>query len=721
MEKIICGIKLTHDSSVAIIKGNKLIFSVEFEKIDNNYRHASFTSMSQLEGILNDNGYNISIIDSFVIDGWDNKRNTSKTKIEVGDLSFEVADYGRDLFIGEDLLKRNIRVTNHKYKGITYNSYPHIAGHCMGAYCASRYYKDIEDSYIMVWDGGIGLMLFYYNCKNKQLLYCKNLLELNGQAYPELATFLPEFRYQRVESIAGKVMALNCLTKPVDNLIFEANSIYNEIMRTRVLNSDEFYIRQSNFLLSFYNKCIKLGYNTYEIMSSFDKFIERKIIEEIEYYILSEKNKTKNLCYSGGCALNIKWNSAIRDSGLFKQIFIPPFTDDSGSAIGMACCEMISQTDDSHFIWDVYKGPQRKNIIEINGQWIESKCEIEQLAHIIYTSNEPIVFLQNRLEIGPRALGASSILASPFDEEMIDLLNSIKDREYYRPVAPICLEEDASDIFLPGTPDPFMLFEHKLRGDLGKKFKTITHFDDSSRVQTINFAQNQEVYNLLNEYKKLSGYGILCNTSANRKGCGFFPDIDSVMAWGKVKYIWSNNILYTNKKIKSSREFLNKSLSIQRNQYSLYRTLKTSSVKENEFLDKNDNQLYETMIVGSYQLLKKPFNYFLRWNPGIKLNEKTLYYNFKTIKELIPESLYLPSFEEYKTLFENNEATLLNNLGYISPIGFEKGINVFWCRDTNEANMPGSVLIDNGEVFYRPIFSEINTYMPVILINKSKV
>jgi carbamoyltransferase len=124
-------------------------------------------------------------------------------------------------------------------------------------------------------------------------------------------------------------------------------------------------------------------------------------------------------------------------------------------------------------------------------------------------------------------------------------LNELKGREAYRPVAPICLESRAPEIFAPGTPDPYMLFDHQVRPEWASKIPAVIHLDGTARLQTVTPEQNPVVARVLAEYALLSGIPVLCNTSANLKGCGFFPDVASAAEWGRVPHIWCDGHLYS--------------------------------------------------------------------------------------------------------------------------------------------------------------------------------
>jgi carbamoyltransferase len=89
-----------------------------------------------------------------------------------------------------------------------------------------------------------------------------------------------------------------------------------------------------------------------------------------------------------------------------------------------------------------------------------------------------------------------------------------------------------------------MLYDHRVKDDWKDKVPAICHLDGSARIQTVNNKENSVIFELLTEYKKLSGIPLLCNTSANYKGKGFFPDVQSAVEWGRVNYVWSDHTLY---------------------------------------------------------------------------------------------------------------------------------------------------------------------------------
>jgi carbamoyltransferase len=135
----------------------------------------------------------------------------------------------------------------------------------------------------------------------------------------------------------------------------------------------------------------------------------------------------------------------------------------------------------------------------------------------VLAQDKIVGWFQGRMEFGPRALGARSILASPLRPDMQQRLNEIKDREDFRPVAPVVLEEKAADWFAGAGVSPFMLFVHDVVDDKAERIPAVRHVDGTARIQTINRAQNPRYYDLVRAFERLTGVPVLVNTSFNTR------------------------------------------------------------------------------------------------------------------------------------------------------------------------------------------------------------
>ncbi len=553
----ICGLKLTHDGAIALIDNGKLIFSIEIEKLKNNPRYTSIEDTQLVEEVLKENGYLVSEIDYFAVDGWggyDADALAIQPRLEVYEKLNKLSVNARNDFFQIDIAQYHERTMTHnsleefKCEGlpiegikVDYSTFLHVTGHIMSAYCTSPYAKRGESSYVLIWDGGMYPRLYYVDAQAKKIDNLGPAFLLIGNIYTIFSQHFGPFKVKSgfakdSLSIAGKVMAYIAL----GNVRRELLPIFEKIY-------EEHYDTPMGFANVFANEFSKQiagkGYSDEDVLATFHVYLEEMLVGKLVKKVSRYQYPSKNICIAGGCALNIKWNSAIRNSGAFDEVYVPPFPNDSGSAIGVACAKMFHQTNNLYLDWNVYTGPKViKN--EPASNWTYRDCRLSELAQLLHESQEPVVMLNDRAELGPRALGNRSIIAAPTSNKMKDILNWVKDREKYRPVSPICLEEDAKYIFEPGIKDPFMLFDHDVKAEWLTKIPAICHLDGSARLQTVSPTDNPVISELLIAYKQLSGVPLLCNTSANYNGSGFFPDIRSVTEWGRVNFVWSDGILY---------------------------------------------------------------------------------------------------------------------------------------------------------------------------------
>ncbi|MBD0255054.1 MAG: hypothetical protein ICV83_04980 [Cytophagales bacterium] len=538
----ICGLKLTHDGAIALIDDGKLVFSIEMEKLNNNSRYSSVDNTAIIEELLNRYGYSLDQIDEFVIDGWEGlDTSLINTGNQGSPYALEVAPY-REKKPSQDVLHRysfgGLKVGS---RVLNYSSYMHVSGHIFSAYCTSPFARRKESSYVLVWDGGMFPRLYYFDVRTNKVENLGKVIYLIGNFYSEFSMYFEPFKFQKKGekeelSVAGKVMAYIAKGTVRTEILEEFEFIFNNH-----LNIGLEYVHE--FARMFKQRNPNAKFKDEDVLASMHVFLEKLLIEGLREKVKKQPTYSRNICFVGGCALNIKWNSAIRNTGIFREVWVPPFPNDSGSAIGAACCAMINRSSRVEVDWTVYCGPE----IIVNDPpegWTRKDFTVQELAVLLHETNEPVVFLNGAAETGPRALGNRSILAAAVSPRMKNLLNEIKNREDYRPVAPICMEDKTADVFIPGIRDPYMLFDHFVKEEWKDRVPAICHLDGTARVQTVSPEDNILIYALLAAYHELSGVPLLCNTSANFNGKGFFPDLVSVIEWGKVNYVWCDNKLY---------------------------------------------------------------------------------------------------------------------------------------------------------------------------------
>lgn len=260
----------------------------------------------------------------------------------------------------------------------------------------------------------------------------------------------------------------------------------------------------------------------FDIARSLQLLLEETVLDIGQW--LARTSGEKNLAMAGGVALNCVMNAKLRDSGAFENIWVQPAAGDAGTALGAALYLDHKLRNGSHFPMEhAFLGPQFSDAeIEAFLRW--SKLDYRKLHDIadeaasLLAQDKVIGWFQGRMEFGPRALGARSILASPIHASMQAQLNEIKDREDFRPVAPVVLEEEAQHWFVNGGKSPFMLFVYDVAPDKADKIPAVRHIDGTARIQTINRQQHPLYYDLIKAFQQRTGVPVLVNTSFNTRG-----------------------------------------------------------------------------------------------------------------------------------------------------------------------------------------------------------
>lgn len=245
---------------------------------------------------------------------------------------------------------------------------------------------------------------------------------------------------------------------------------------------------------------------------------------------LHRETGSPNLCMAGGVALNCVMNARLRERGPFREVWVQPAAGDSGTSLGAALWVDSRQRAGQDRRWvmeHAFLGPEFGDD-EIEAFLQRSKLSYRRPADIAEATADLLArggivgWFQGRMEFGPRALGARSILASPIDPGMQSRLNEIKDREDFRPVAPVVMEERARDWFATSRPGPivapFMLFVFDVLADKADRIPAVRHTDGTARVQTVRRDQHPAYYDLLAAFERRTGVPVLVNTSFNTRG-----------------------------------------------------------------------------------------------------------------------------------------------------------------------------------------------------------
>jgi carbamoyltransferase len=298
-----------------------------------------------------------------------------------------------------------------------------------------------------------------------------------------------------------------------------------------IVNEAPFYIVEKDGNIFIPNKKIypKVTYNSDFYSKACVAGIYQREQERVSIMLANKAKEltgSNNVCVAGGSFLNCNSNEKILNSGIFENSYFIPPADDSGIPLGCAWYayqELIDIQDTEIFSPYVGKPYSRLEVIEaINKHKISEFKEYDNMDELtedvsnFLVKNMVIGWYQGGSEIGPRALGNRSILASPINSWMTGHINAdIKKREWYRPFAPAVLFEYQKDIFESDVYSPYMLVTTSVKEEWRSKIPAVTHIDYSSRHQSVTELNNNKFYNLITSFYNKTGVPVLLNTSFN--------------------------------------------------------------------------------------------------------------------------------------------------------------------------------------------------------------
>ena len=472
-EKIILGISVAHhDGSMCILKGGKILAAIEVERLSKKKKER-----------LHEN--NFSLLLEYVLDA--------------AEIKWEDIDYVAHGCCPEYPHFNDVELATEwsvNGKGCNYDpktiyTVPHQLSHASASYFTSPFTNTV----FLTLDGSEGDVEYFFG--NSLLGWATDNLIKTDRMIPSGASIY----YQRVCEYLGlgdpihKVGTLMGLA-PYGTILDSYTDLSSQHETTNLI--------EENFSIAA------------NIAATAQNVLEERILNFIKNDIFSpglnrDQYESTNLCLGGGTFYNCPTNSRILKETKFKNIHHFPACGDSGIGIGAALYV-------AHNILNQPRHQYKPHEICYLGKNYELKKEIdyEYIARRI-SEGAVVAWMNGRSEFGPRALGNRSLLADPRNQYNRDRLNHvIKQREWYRPFAPIVLEECYKDWFDFDIPSPFMLYTAQVKQR--ERVPAITHVDGSARFQTVTEESNTHIYKLIQEFEKITNVPMLINTSLNGKG-----------------------------------------------------------------------------------------------------------------------------------------------------------------------------------------------------------
>lgn len=379
--------------------------------------------------------------------------------------------------------------------GIPRKSFPHHYSHA----CAGYYTSPFKDAAIVVLDaiGEFNTSTIWVGEGNKiKLKYKKNYPVSFGLFYSAFTQLIGLMPNQEEYIMMGMAAYGNTekYERKVSNY-FLRHDMQKYNFHKGIIDWDQPITEQDKF----------------DIAAAVQKVYELRLNEFMHFaHNITGKN---NLVFMGGCALNSSANTMLWN--IFKSVWIMPNPGDAGSSLGAAAAFY-----GKHIEW---KSPYL-------GYDLGGKYPVQKIVDGILKDGI-VAVASGRAEYGPRALGNRSILADPRDPKIKDKVNLIKQRELFRPFAPVIIEEHASKWFDMNFTSPYMQYTVKcLKPDV---IPSVVHADGTSRVQTVNKEQHPGLFRVLNKFYLETGVPVLLNTSLNIKGQPLLNDEQDIIRWEK--------------------------------------------------------------------------------------------------------------------------------------------------------------------------------------------
>ncbi len=528
-----------HDSAAALVRDGVLVAAAEEERFTRKKHDQSFPKNS-IKFCLNFEGITLDQVDAIIF--YDKPFLKFDRLLET---YFNYAPFGLRTFLKAIplWLKEKIyfkKLVRNEFKNIGEKIPPIFFSEHHLSHAASAYYPSpFSDAAILCLDGvGEWATTSGWHATEGVI---KPLFEIHfphslGLFYSAFTGYLGF----KVNSGEYKMMGLAPYGTPLYTKIILENLIQLNDDGSFQLNLDYFNFTKENEM--FTDKFVQLfnhpqRNNENEILT-FHKDLAASVQEVTEIAVLKiarhikKLTKSENLALAGGVALNCVANGKLKKSELFKNIWVQPASGDSGGALGAALAfyyqvKKYPRSIEKNFQMGSLLGPSFTNIE------IEEVLKTKNVKYHFYSEYEDldkkicveilqgnvIGFFQGRMEFGPRALGARSIIGDPRYQNMQSLMNlKIKKRESFRPFAPAVLKDVVSNYFdwEADKDSPYMLFTTKVNDSMS--LPAITHVDGSARIQIVDEEIHPRFYKLLKCFYQMSGCPVLINTSFNVRG-----------------------------------------------------------------------------------------------------------------------------------------------------------------------------------------------------------
>jgi carbamoyltransferase len=518
----VLGFSVGHDKGAVIIENGKVVVGITQERLSRIKHDGAYSGgkipVESVNYCLNSLGITYKEIDLFVystteeIDDVETQFQRLYPRLNKSILKFlpHHLAHAYSVFFSSGLEEAAVIVADASGSIITFKNKTHLW------YDPKEYNLDTD------FDWAEGISIYHFNKNEYKEVYKKWIkypVPIDTNEDVSLGTMYSSGSKQLVYSPesqswpAGKLMGLASYADP--ELVNEAPDFVVELENDIFVSNNTIYPKVT-WGFDFFSRAAVAG--IYQREQEKASLILAKMAKKM--------TESSNVCGSGGSFLNCNSNEKIIKSELFENCFFLPPSDDSGIPLGCAwyayqqLIDIETTEPISPYLGRKY---EKREIVEMLNNfagidYVEYDDYDKLNADVTFwlTQNRVIGWFQDGSEIGPRALGNRSIIASPIQKWMCNHINmDIKKREWYRPFAPAVLFEHQSEIFESDVYSPYMLVTTTVKPEWREKIPAVTHIDNSARHQSVTPENNSKFYNLINKFYEKTNVPVLLNTSFN--------------------------------------------------------------------------------------------------------------------------------------------------------------------------------------------------------------
>ncbi|MDI6105179.1 carbamoyltransferase N-terminal domain-containing protein [Actinoplanes sp. NEAU-A12] len=529
---IIAGLKLTKSGGIAVLRDRRVEICIDFPA-------GTDVDLDAIPAVLAAHGYAVDDVAEWVIDGWNGDKN-SLIPVRSNGVSAELTAAGYQ--DGTVVPEPDQPAVHGRFdiagQSRPYASYVHVASQVAAAYSSSPFGG--ASATVLVWDDGCFPRL-YRVTEAGRIVGDGALFPLPGHAFALAGQhFGPSHGAAGADADsdgdpgnAGRVRSLAAHGRVQGGVLavlaelfeehFEADSAAARQYRQAVVGCGGTAEPSHRYVHAFLRdlRSRTAGVADAHVLASLRSYLGSLLVERLD------PATPVNLCFTGSAALDPQWVSALREHPAVEALWVPPFPDDSGSALGAAALHLGRDTGLPSLDWSVARGVAVARRPHVPADWTVAPMRPEELARLLLRTGRPALLVQGRATVGPLALGGRAVLASAavggIDGDVVAL----------------CLAEYAEAVFEPGTEDRYGQFEHRVRPEWTDRIPAAVSPDGTARVQTVGADDDPILRTILREFHAWSGVPVVLGVAAHP-----YSDVASALLAGGEDTVWSDSVLY---------------------------------------------------------------------------------------------------------------------------------------------------------------------------------